>query len=55
MTVYPTRQFIVINGSNCFKTKTPDIPIPEDPRNKNTKGCSSSYQPFSFLRMAENN
>lgn len=29
------------------------LPIPEEPRNRNTRGCSSSYQPFSLLRIAE--
>ena len=29
------------------------LPIPEDPRKRNTRGCSSSYQPFSLLRIAE--
>ena len=28
-------------------------PMPEDPRNRKTSGWSSSYQPFSFLRIAE--
>ena len=27
-------------------------PIPEEPRKRKTRGCSSSYQPFSFLLMA---
>jgi len=29
-----------------------DLPIPDEPRKRNTRGCSSSYQPFSFLLMA---
>lgn len=28
------------------------LPIPDEPRKRNTRGCSSSYQPFSFLLMA---
>lgn len=32
--------------------KYDDLPIPDEPRNRNTRGCSSSYQPFSFLLMA---
>lgn len=28
------------------------LPIPDDPKKRNTSGCSSSYQPFSFLRIA---
>lgn len=30
-----------------------DLPIPDEPRKRKTRGCSSSYQPFSFLLMAE--
>lgn len=29
-----------------------DLPIPDEPRKRNTRGCSSSYQPFSLLLMA---
>lgn len=29
-----------------------DLPIPDEPRKRNTRGCSSSYQPFCFLLMA---
>lgn len=28
------------------------LPIPDEPRKRKTRGCSSSYQPFSFLLMA---
>lgn len=28
------------------------LPIPDDPKKRKTSGCSSSYQPFSFLRIA---
>lgn len=28
------------------------LPIPDEPRKRNTRGCSSSYQPFCFLLMA---
>ena len=28
------------------------LPIPDDPKKRKTRGCSSSYQPFSFLRIA---
>lgn len=30
------------------------LPIPEEPKNRKTNGWSSSYQPFSFLLIAEN-
>jgi len=29
-----------------------NLPIPDEPRNRKTNGCSSSYHPFSFLRTA---
>jgi len=29
-----------------------ELPIPDEPRKRNTRGCSSSYQPFSFLLIA---
>lgn len=32
-----------------------ELPIPDEPRKRNTRGCSSSYQPFSFLLMAREN
>lgn len=32
--------------------KDHDLPIPDEPRKRNTRGCSSSYQPFCFLLMA---
>ena len=35
-------------------SKKANLPIPEDPRKRNTRGCSSSYQPFSLLRIAAN-
>lgn len=35
-----------------MKRKDSDLPIPDEPRKRNTSGCSSSYQPFCFLLMA---
>ncbi len=32
----------------CFASSV--FPMPEEPRNKKTSGCSSSIQPFSFLQ-----
>ena len=29
------------------------LPIPDDPRKRKTRGCSSSYHPFSRRRTAE--
>ena len=37
---------------NMFQKKHWNLPIPEDPRKRNTRGCCSSYQPFSLLRIA---
>ena len=39
---------------NWICSKKANLPIPEDPRKRNTRGCSSSYQPFSLLRIAAN-
>lgn len=38
-------------GAGCERWES-DLPIPDEPRKRNTRGCSSSYQPFSFLLMA---
>lgn len=39
-------------GLSVPLTATQTLPIPDDPKKRKTSGCSSSYQPFSFLRIA---
>lgn len=43
---------ILTDEHSLIATLTRRSPIPDEPRNKKTSGCSSSPQPFSLLRMA---